>query len=118
MNTFSQYLKETGEVGQVIKVFQSLIYVEGLPGLHPSEIVIFESGELGQVMSLSQDQAEVMLLSHTQVDVDTKVARTNNTISIEVGEYALGNTFNALGVSDKQLDTKGAEKRYIFSQPL
>ncbi len=118
MNTFSHYLKIQGEVGRVEKVFQSLLYVEGLPGLHPSEIVVFESGELGQVMSLGQEFAEVMLLSRTQVGVDTRVARTNTTISVDVGEFLLGNVFNALGESEKRAFNQESEKRYIFREPL
>lgn len=118
MNTFSHYLKEQGEVGRVEKVFQSLLYVEGLPGLHPSEIVIFESGELGQVMSLGNEYAEVMLLSRTQVSVDTRVARTNTTISVDVGDYLLGGVFTALGESEKLKPPNDSEKRYIFREPL
>lgn len=120
MKSYSDYLNEIEEVGIVEKVFQSLIYVRGLPGLHPSEIVIFESGELGQVMSLTEDYAEVMLLSYAQINIDTKVARTNSVISIEVGEHILGKSVNALGVVESgETTVKGvSETRYIFASPL
>ena len=41
--TFKDYLNETGEVGSISSIVQSIVYVSGLPGVRPKEMVIGET---------------------------------------------------------------------------
>ncbi len=96
MKDFKHYLDQIGEIGFVEEVLHSIVYVSGLPGVHLSELVIFESGELGQVISLSKDAVEVLLLARTQVRVGVRVARTNELLQVPVGEALLGRAIDPL----------------------
>ncbi|MFV1916996.1 MAG: hypothetical protein ACC618_00700 [Patescibacteria group bacterium] len=98
MQTFQHYLDKTGEIGFVDQVIHTLCYVSGLPRVKPSEVVLFDSGELGQVMSIGRETAEILLLGKTEVPVGTKVARTGGQLNISVGTSILGKTLNSLGV--------------------
>jgi F-type H+-transporting ATPase subunit alpha len=97
MQDFQHYLEKTGEIGFVEKTIHSIVYVAGLPGARPDEMVVFEGGEMGQVLSLTPDYVEVLLLSKTAVDVGTKAARTGRLFEISVGEHLLGKTIDPLG---------------------
>lgn len=96
MKNFKYYLDQIGEIGFVEEVLHSIVYVSGLPGARPSELVIFESGELGQVISLSRDVVEILLLARTQVRVSTRVARTDELLQVPVGEALLGRAIDPL----------------------
>ena len=54
MKDFTAYLNETEEIGFVEQVADVIIYVNGLPKVKPEEIVVFETGEFGQVFRLRQ----------------------------------------------------------------
>lgn len=62
MKDFAAYLDEVEEIGYVDKIVHSIAYISGLPKAHPSEVILFENGDSGQVLSLSKDYVEV--LSH------------------------------------------------------
>jgi F-type H+-transporting ATPase subunit alpha len=87
---FEYYLNKTGEVGFTDQVFQSVIHVHGLPNAHPGEVVLFETGEIGYIMALNVTSVEISLLSHSNVRVGTRVARTNSQLKIRVGDDYLG----------------------------
>ncbi len=113
MKDFNYYLNELGEIGFVEQVFHSIVYVSGLPGAHSQEVVIFESGDIGQVFSLEKDQLEVLLFSSSQIKVGDKVVRTNAPLSVPVGEGILGRVVNPLGGS---IDAKGVIKAVKFER--
>lgn len=98
MPNFEYYIETLGEVGYVEQSLRSLIYVNGLPSLRSSEFVMFEEGQLGQVLSLEKDYAEVLLLSPSVVRVGAKVARTGVLVKTFVGEQLLGKVVNPLGL--------------------
>ena len=99
MKSFNEYLNEFQEVGSVQKVIQSLCFVVGLPHLHPYELVVFENGDQGQVLSLSEKTAEVLLLSKININVGAKVARTNQVLKVPVSTSLLGSVIDPLGRS-------------------
>ena len=118
MNDFQSHLDKTGEVGFVEKTLHSIIYVRGLPNVRPSEVVFFETGEVGQVLSLTPDYAEILLLSKTSVGVGTRVARTGKLLEVEVGEHLLGKTIDPLGGHSGQNPRgKTVESRHIDTKP-
>ncbi len=96
---FTKYLEDIGEVGYVQMVSMPLISVSGLPGAKTYEVVLFESGELGWVLSLSKDYAEILLLSQNPIQMGCRVVRTNMPLEIPVGEELLGHSIDALGKS-------------------
>ncbi|KKQ74861.1 MAG: ATP synthase subunit alpha [Candidatus Woesebacteria bacterium GW2011_GWB1_38_5b] len=95
---FEHYLEKTGEVGFVEQVFPSLIYASGLPGVHPSELVMFESGEIGQVLSINLKYVEVLVFSPAYMKVGTRIARTDDFVSVSAGSGLLGTVVNPFGV--------------------
>lgn len=115
MQDFQSYLEKTEEVGFVDQVHHSIVYVKGLPDAHPTEVVLFESGEIGQVLSLTQDYVEILLLSKSDVRVGTRVARTGKQLEIPVFRGLLGKTIDPLGFSHgKRISTEdGVQMRLI-----
>lgn len=99
MKTINDYLNETGEVGFVTKVINTIIHVSGLPSAKPNELVIFENGDSGKVMSLNSDSIEIMAFTKKPIRVGEKVARTGLPISIPVGKEVLGQVIDAFGNS-------------------
>ncbi len=67
MKSFQQYLTTAEEIGFVEACNQSIVYASGLPNATLQEIVIFETGELGVILSLSRDQVEILQLSKTAI---------------------------------------------------
>lgn len=105
MKDYSYYLNLTAEIGSVEQIVHSLVYVSGLPGVHPKEIVVFESGAIGQVMSLTKDSAQVLLLSREQVRVGASLTRTNEYLQISIDNEILGKTVDPLGNTHMQKRT-------------
>ena len=97
MSEFEKYLKENNEIGYVVKILSTLVYVTGLPTLRPYEVVAFETGEIGQVMSIDERYAEILLLTKTAVDVGTRVSRTGGELMIGIGKYLIGKSINPMG---------------------
>jgi len=96
-NLFTGYLKESGEVGYVEKVVSSIIQVVGLPSVKLGEMVLLESGQLGQVMCLRPDQVEVLVFDKEAIRVATRVTRLKRKLSVPVGDWLLGNMIDVLG---------------------
>jgi len=97
MNEFDKYLNEIGEVGYVEEVVSSVVVVSGLPTAKPSELVLFETGAKGHVMSIGPESVEILLFSDSNIAVGQKVARTNKLLEIELGDHLLGSAIDFLG---------------------
>ncbi len=76
MKSFADYLNETGEIGFVESVNNTVISVSGIPHVRPQEIVMLETGESGFVLSLHREVCDVLLFSQTAVKPGTRVVRT------------------------------------------
>lgn len=131
MNNFLDYLKNVGEIGFVDEVVNFLVYVNGLPSAMLNEIIVFESGEFGRVLSLNEANVEVLMFSKNTIRVGTRVARTNKLLDIPVGIGLLGRVIDPLGnpldalplkkVSQRrEVDVipQGIETRKRISKPL
>jgi F-type H+/Na+-transporting ATPase subunit alpha len=94
---FEQYLKNTGEYGVVIQVSHPIIFIEGLPKVKTHEIVMFETGQKGEVFTINRGRIEARVFSHEPVRVGTKVTRTDTLLSIPAGKELLGKIINPLG---------------------
>src|SRR3989338_2055532 len=73
-NAFETFLNQYGEIGRVDILSYPLVYAKGLPKVRPKEVVIFESGDIGYVMSLSKEYVEVMVLSGKPINIGAKIA--------------------------------------------
>jgi F0F1-type ATP synthase alpha subunit len=51
-DSFQNQLKQSGEIGEVVGVFRSIVHVSGLPSAHVGEEILFEDSERGQVLAL------------------------------------------------------------------
>lgn len=97
MKNFSAYLNATGEIGYVEQVAEAIIYVSGLPKAKPDEIVVFETGEFGQVFSVQSNYVEILIFSKKNINQGTRVTRTNEVLKIPVGYELLGRVIDPLG---------------------
>lgn len=97
MDKFNEYMQKTGEYGVVYQVSHPIVFVEGLPKVKTHEVVMFESGQKGEVFTINRGKVEVRTFSHEPVKVGTKVVRTDQLLSIPVGSELFGHTINPLG---------------------
>lgn len=97
MNTFEQLLESVGEIGFVEEINYPIAVVNGLPNAKLHEVVMFESGQKGEVFLLEREKIEVFLFSQEAVQVGTRVARTDTFLSIGVGNGLLGSIIDPLG---------------------
>ncbi len=120
MESFNQFLEKTGEVGFVVEVLHSVIRVTGLPQARLKEMVIFETGEKGEVSALKREFVEIIVFSRLPVQVGTRVARTDRMLSVPIGDKLLGQAMNALGEPLDELKTweiKDLTLREIDTRP-
>lgn len=118
-NNFDELLEKTKEIGFVGLTAYPLIYIKGLPSVKMSEIVLFESGERGLVISLSEEYAEVVLFSKESVPIGTRVVRTLKPYSFPITDEYFGKIINPLGKPyEKGLEVGNIkEYRYIDALP-
>jgi F-type H+-transporting ATPase subunit alpha len=118
-NNFDELLEKTKEIGYVGLIAYPLIYIKGLPSVKMSEIVLFESGERGMVISLSEEYAEVVLFSKESVAIGTRVVRTLKPYSFPISEEYFGKIIDPLGRPyEKGVEIKNIkESRYIDALP-
>lgn len=132
MEQFNAYINEIGEYGIVEQVRTPLAVISGLMGAHLNEIVIFESGERGQVFMVQKDAVTVLIFSKESVIVGTRVTRTNQFLSVPVGNEVLSKMIDPLGgalvssqpeimhLPKREIDTKvvGMVGREKITQPF
>src|SRR5438105_13901862 len=94
---FNQLLQKTGEYGIVIQVSHPIVFIEGLPNVKTSEVILFESGQKAEVFTINRGKVEARVFSHEPVRVGTKVTRTDQLLSVPVGKELLGHTISPLG---------------------
>lgn len=115
MDNFNQLLTKTGEVGFVSEVIGPIAYVEGIPGAHVQELVIFEDGSQGQVFSLGKSQVEVLTFTKQPVKVGSQVGRTGKFIEVPTGDEVLGQIIDPFGSS---FDNNSLIKKPEKARPL
>ncbi len=117
---FSQYLRATGEYGMVIQVSHPIVFIEGLPHAKSREVLVFESGQKGEVFAINRGKIEARVYSHEPIQVGVKVTRTNQLTSVPVGRELLGHTLNPLGEpldeNEKYIPPK--EMRDLDAKPI
>lgn len=97
MDSFQTLLQIVGEYGIATQVSHPIVFIEGLPSVKTNEVLVFETGQKGEVFSITRGKVEARVFSHEPVKVGTKVTRTDNLLSVPVGRELLGHTINPLG---------------------
>jgi|SRR6185369_5089244 len=97
MDQFHHYIEKYGEYGEVIQVNYPIVSIIGVPSAKMNEIVIFETGDVGQIIDLGHDFATVLLFSQTRLKTRTKLTKTNSYVMIPTGNGLLGHIINPFG---------------------
>ena len=104
------------EIGKVLQVSDGVARMYGLTNAEAGELLEFESGVMGVVMNLEQDNVGAVLLGPTdEVKEGMTVRRTGRIASIKVGEQMLGRVVDPLGVL---LDGLGKVEGDLTEMPL
>lgn len=116
---FEAQLAHIGEYGIVEEVKHPICVVSGLYGARLNELVLFETGEMGEVFLLDADKVEILVLTKEAVRVGSRVTRMDKFLSVPVGDSLLGAMINPLGDSiTNKAYTKPKEEREIDPEPL
>ena len=104
------------EIGKVLQVSDGVARMYGLTNAEAGELLEFESGVMGVVMNLEQDNVGAVLLGPTdEVKEGMTVRRTKRIASIKVGESMLGRVVDPLGIP---LDGLGNIEGELTEMPL
>jgi F-type H+-transporting ATPase subunit alpha len=87
------------EEGKVISVGDGIANVVGLDNVMLNELVEFENGTYGMALNLETDMVGVVLLGdYDNIAENSVVKRTQQVISVPVGDQLLGRIIDPLGV--------------------
>ncbi len=107
---------ELEEVGTVLQVGDGIARIYGLNSVQANELIEFDSGVMGIVLNLEEDNVGAVLLGATEaIKEGDSVKRTNKIASIGVGEPLLGRVINTLG---EPIDGKGPISGKLIDLPL
>ena len=96
---YQDYLNKSGEFGVVKEVRHPIVVGSGLPRAKPHETVVFETGETGEILYIDKENFEALVFARKPVKVGTQVTRTEEILSVPVGEELLGQVVDPLGRS-------------------
>jgi len=112
VDQFSLRLSDTSldtqieSMGRVEQVADGVAHVSGLPHAGFNELLRFEDGQSGLVLTLDAESVGVVILDDIDgVSAGQSVAATCRVVSVPVGESLLGRIVDPLG---RALDNKGA----------
>jgi len=107
---------ELEEVGTVLQVGDGIARIHGLNKVRANEMIEFDSGVIGIVLNLEEDNVGSVLLGPTElIKEGDSVKRTGNIASIQVGEGLLGRIINTLGIP---IDGRGPVTGKTYELPL
>lgn len=107
---------ELEEVGTVLQVGDGIARIYGLNRVQANELIEFDSGVMGIVLNLEEDNVGAVLLGSSElIKEGDSVKRTRRIASINVGEPLLGRVINTLG---EPIDGKGPITGKMIEMPL
>ena len=107
---------ELEEVGSVLQVGDGIARIYGLNNVQANELIEFDSGVMGIVLNLEEDNVGAVLLGSTElIKEGDSVKRTKRIASINVSEKLLGRVINTLG---EPIDGKGPIAGDMIEMPL
>src|SRR3989344_4029975 len=119
IHSFEYCVEKNKEVGVINQIKGSLVLVKGLSGAVVGEGITFESGEHGLVMSIKDENIEVLVFSRNPLNSVSKVGRTGTQLSISAGEGLLGHVVDALGhtLDDRREDSIISKSLSVENKP-
>jgi len=128
-NVFKFYYKNQGdmpgtsnnkllEIGQVLSVGDGVAIASGLKDVKAGELVMFENEEKGMVLNLEKQLVKIVLFgSERDIAQGHFVFRTQEIVSIRVGDFLLGRVIDAAGNfidgKSSSIDAATAENKMI-----
>lgn len=111
MYDFADNLKKFGEFGIVEEVYHPMVKVVGLPSVQPNEVVVFENGDLGEVLFMEEDKIEVLVFAKQPLAPRIKVTRSGEQLNLNISSRFLGMVVDPLGMAVQGLSSgeKGSE---------
>lgn len=107
---------ELEEVGTVLQVGDGIARIYGLNNVKSNEMIEFDSGVMGIVLNLEEDNVGAVLLGPSEkIKEGDSVKRTNKIASIQAGEGVLGRIINTIG---EPIDGKGPISGKLYEMPL
>ena len=120
------------ETGVITQISDGIVHIHGLKNCVVNELVTFEDGSNGLVMSLMENSVLAISLSDSvNLKENDIVRRTRKEVSVPVGNSLLGRVVNSLGVAQDgrgdirytekypiERPSKGIMKRKSVSRPL
>jgi F-type H+-transporting ATPase subunit alpha len=107
---------ELEEVGTVLQVGDGIARIYGLNSVQANELIEFDSGVMGIVLNLEEDNVGAVLLGASElIKEGDSVKRSRKIASIKVGEPLLGRVINTLG---EPIDGKGPVIGDMIDMPL
>ncbi len=96
-NKFEEAVTITNEIGYVIEIKYPILIVTGLPTVTQNELVLCESGELGQVFEIKRDKVVIILFSQELVPIGTRITRLKKPVTFPLTDNMLGGIYDPLG---------------------
>lgn len=118
ISDYDFYLKEIPEIGYVTGLFHSIVVVDGLPGAHVNEIVVFKNGAIGHVFSLFPEKVEILILKPAEIAVGDSLVRTGKSLEIILSDNILGKTIGPLGEFTDKISQNSGKAYSIDKKPL
>ncbi|MGH3645143.1 MAG: F0F1 ATP synthase subunit alpha, partial [Mycobacterium sp.] len=106
------------EIGTVIDAGDGIAHVEGLPSVMTQELLEFPGGVLGVALNLDEHSIGAVILGDFEkIEQGQQVKRTNEVLSVPVGDAFLGRVVNPLGQPiDAQGDIESDTRRALELQ--
>lgn len=118
IHSFAYAKDKIGDLGRVVAIRNSIVWVDGLSGAGLGEVVSFADDRNGLVMGLDKDRVEIAVFSNQPMQIGDQVARTGETLHVSVGDEIVGSVVDALGYTvagGKDLSPNSAS-REVFVQ--
>jgi F-type H+-transporting ATPase subunit alpha len=104
------------EIGQVLSVGDGVAIASGLKDVKAGELVMFENEEKGMVLNLEKRLVKIVLFgSERDIAQGHYVFRTQEIVSIQVGDFLLGRIIDAAGnfIDGKSASISSGENKMI-----
>ncbi len=101
-------INRKSEQGEILSIGDGIALVSGLDDVKLGELLDFGNDIYGMALNLEEDAVGVVLMGQSNtIKEGDKVKRTQNVVSIPVGDQMIGRVINALG---EPIDGKGPIK--------
>lgn len=93
----AHYTRSSDEYAIVKDVHHPLLRAEGFTNILPGEVVLFDQGQLGQVLAFDTEGMDIMVFSTKPVRPGSEIGRTKKMVSFPIHQNMLGNMYTPLG---------------------